>query len=186
MEDAIHDCYVNVVGSTPTEEQINKIHNQLPRHIKLLAEKWGWNDTEVNDGVGLAFFLFLVVGSHSLLNIEGGWDENNKKKDSALGHHSLLEILFVCWKNIHENLPLKNPLIEWVFIDLYKNYSLSYFKFVFLILYFLQALLFFSQSLLYPFVCQNEFQMRSIVYVRFLYMQEGAVLHFLNNAPSWI
>lgn len=51
MEDSIHDCYVNVVGSTPNEEQIKTIYNQLPSHIKHLADEWGWNDTEVNDGI---------------------------------------------------------------------------------------------------------------------------------------
>lgn len=45
----INDCYVDVLGKAPTDKEISYISDNLPRDIILLAERWGWNDTEVGD-----------------------------------------------------------------------------------------------------------------------------------------
>lgn len=51
MENTINDCYVDVVGEKPSNEQIEVIYNLLPQHIKDEANMWGWNDTVVGDDV---------------------------------------------------------------------------------------------------------------------------------------
>lgn len=51
MENTINDCYVDVLGKKPSNEQINVIYNLLPQHIKDDANKWGWSDTVVGDNV---------------------------------------------------------------------------------------------------------------------------------------
>lgn len=45
----IHDCFVDVFNRAPTREEVYFIGRQLPKNIILLAEQWGWNDTEVGD-----------------------------------------------------------------------------------------------------------------------------------------
>ncbi|WP_211344096.1 hypothetical protein [Robertmurraya siralis] len=47
----IHDCYYDVFGLTPNNIEIIEIYNSLPKENKLLAERWGWNDTEVREEV---------------------------------------------------------------------------------------------------------------------------------------
>lgn len=51
MRNVIHDCYVDIYGFKPTEVIIMRIATFLPLKILLLAEQWGWNDTEVGDGI---------------------------------------------------------------------------------------------------------------------------------------
>jgi hypothetical protein len=51
LEDTINDCFIDVIGVVPNQEQIKKIAEQLPSSIKNLAAEWGWNDTEVGDKV---------------------------------------------------------------------------------------------------------------------------------------
>jgi len=51
MENTINDCYVDIIGKKPSNEQINVIYNLLPQHIKDDANKWGWSDTVVGDNV---------------------------------------------------------------------------------------------------------------------------------------
>lgn len=53
----IHDCYYDVFGLTPSDIEIVKIYNSLPIEIKLLAERWGWGDTEVRSEI----FKFISV-----------------------------------------------------------------------------------------------------------------------------
>lgn len=51
--DVINDCFVDIVGRTTTMKERHFINEHLPRGIKILAEQWGWNDTEVGDKVYL-------------------------------------------------------------------------------------------------------------------------------------
>ena len=51
MENTINDCYVEVLGKKPSNEQVNVIYNLLPQYIKDDANKWGWSDTVVGDNV---------------------------------------------------------------------------------------------------------------------------------------
>jgi uncharacterized protein YneF (UPF0154 family) len=51
MKDTINDCYVDLFGKRPSEDKIVQIYEQLSSDIKLLADQWGWNDTEVGDMV---------------------------------------------------------------------------------------------------------------------------------------
>lgn len=53
MRNQIHDRFYDAFGTTPTEDEIMAIYNQLPLRIKLLAREWGWGDTEVREDVGL-------------------------------------------------------------------------------------------------------------------------------------
>jgi len=48
---AINDAYVNVYDRCPTQEEINKIANNLPAYIVEEAMRWGWNDTPVGDAI---------------------------------------------------------------------------------------------------------------------------------------
>jgi len=47
----IHDRYYDHYGKIPSESIILQIHKLLPKDIYLLAEQWGWNDTEVGDKI---------------------------------------------------------------------------------------------------------------------------------------
>lgn len=47
----IHDSFYDVTGEEPTDKTIHKISEMLDNDIRLLAEKWGWDDTEVRDNV---------------------------------------------------------------------------------------------------------------------------------------
>ncbi|PGO60610.1 hypothetical protein CN981_08660 [Priestia megaterium] len=55
LRNTIHDCYYDVIGVVPTEEQIMGIYNQLPDYVIDLAEQWGGYDTEVRDSI----FVFI-------------------------------------------------------------------------------------------------------------------------------
>ncbi|KXZ22346.1 hypothetical protein P4T89_12990 [Bacillus nakamurai] len=51
MEDQIHDCFVDAYRRVPNKSEIQTIAKILPVGIKSLAEEWGWDDTEVRDGL---------------------------------------------------------------------------------------------------------------------------------------
>lgn len=51
MRDIIHDCFVDVLGTGPSEQQIDEVLKNLPSEIKLLAEQLGENDAEVRDTI---------------------------------------------------------------------------------------------------------------------------------------
>ncbi|MGM7720572.1 hypothetical protein [Metabacillus sp. Hm71] len=45
----IHDRLFDVLGEKPAMRDIYFVNEQLPREVKLLAEQWGWHDTEVRE-----------------------------------------------------------------------------------------------------------------------------------------
>ncbi len=47
----LHDCWLHVKGSKPTEKQLENLYSELPGDLKFLAEEWGMNDTEFREGV---------------------------------------------------------------------------------------------------------------------------------------
>lgn len=51
MKDVIHDCFVDVLGTAPSEQQINEVMKNLPAEINLLIEKHGENDPKVRDNI---------------------------------------------------------------------------------------------------------------------------------------
>lgn len=51
MRDIIHDCFVDVLGTAPSEQQIDEVKNHLPSEITLLAGQLGENDAEVRDQI---------------------------------------------------------------------------------------------------------------------------------------
>ncbi|MGG1650483.1 hypothetical protein ABHN03_16835 [Paenibacillus sp. NRS-1775] len=55
LRDQIESSFSDIHCSEPTEEQIENIISLIPQRIKLLAEEWGWNDTEVRD------FIFVLI-----------------------------------------------------------------------------------------------------------------------------
>lgn len=48
-EITINDCFVDVTRKEPTNKEIAYISANLPSEVTMLAERWGWNDTEVGD-----------------------------------------------------------------------------------------------------------------------------------------
>lgn len=51
MNDVINDCYIEVIGDTPSDSQIKNIADNLPENVKYFAKQWGWYDTEVGDKI---------------------------------------------------------------------------------------------------------------------------------------
>ncbi|MFT4448707.1 hypothetical protein ACMXZI_15520 [Bacillus subtilis] len=49
--DQIFDCYYDYYGKKLAPSSVVKIHKHLPKDIHLLAEEWGWNDTEVREKI---------------------------------------------------------------------------------------------------------------------------------------
>ncbi|MGV6935958.1 hypothetical protein ACWA2B_10630 [Paenibacillus sp. CMM36] len=49
MRDQILSSFNDIYDRKPTEGQIAVIINLIPQRIKLLAEEWGWDETEVRD-----------------------------------------------------------------------------------------------------------------------------------------
>jgi hypothetical protein len=48
----IHDCYYDKFNKAPNKYGlIGGIYLSLPDEIKLLAENWGWNDTEIRENI---------------------------------------------------------------------------------------------------------------------------------------
>lgn len=53
MNNTIHDCLYDEMGSVPNEELMKKVIKLLPSEILLLAEQWGPYDTEFRDKVSV-------------------------------------------------------------------------------------------------------------------------------------
>lgn len=51
MENTINDCFVDVIGRRPTDDEIRTIYVLLPDEVVSLAKQWGWRDTEVRGKV---------------------------------------------------------------------------------------------------------------------------------------
>lgn len=51
MNNTIHDCLYDVMGSVPNEELMAKVIKLLPSEILLVAEQWGGYDTLFRDKV---------------------------------------------------------------------------------------------------------------------------------------
>ena len=52
FNDVVIDAYASYNNSSePTDAQLSMIYNQLPTHIKFIAEQWGLNDTVFRDSV---------------------------------------------------------------------------------------------------------------------------------------
>ncbi|QNR65481.1 hypothetical protein IAQ67_16470 [Paenibacillus peoriae] len=49
MRDQILSSFNDIYDKEPTEDQVAFIFNLIPQRIKLLAEEWGWDETEVRD-----------------------------------------------------------------------------------------------------------------------------------------
>lgn len=47
MRNQIHDRYMDIFDSKPTEETITAIAEKLPKGTHAMADAWGWDDTEV-------------------------------------------------------------------------------------------------------------------------------------------
>ncbi|CAI8945452.1 transposase [Brevibacillus sp. IT-7CA2] len=53
MRVQVHDCFLDITGTKPNEEQITIIVEEVPTDIKGLALQWGWFDTEVREKIYL-------------------------------------------------------------------------------------------------------------------------------------
>ncbi|MBA9029091.1 MULTISPECIES: hypothetical protein [Bacillaceae] len=51
MRDVIHDCFVDVLGTAPSEQQIDEVLKNLPSEINLLIEKDGEDNQKVRDNI---------------------------------------------------------------------------------------------------------------------------------------
>jgi hypothetical protein len=51
MEDQIHDTYVDLRNEVPSRVEVLRMVSKVPEDIKLLADQWGWGDTEVGDAL---------------------------------------------------------------------------------------------------------------------------------------
>ncbi|MBY3621151.1 hypothetical protein MHB77_31710 [Paenibacillus sp. FSL K6-3166] len=49
MRNQLHDCFLDIRGVKPSEEQIIIVAEEIPSFIKGLAQQWGWFDTEVRE-----------------------------------------------------------------------------------------------------------------------------------------
>jgi hypothetical protein len=47
----LHDCWVNVKGVKPTQEQLEALFQELPSDLQHLADEWGMNDTVFREEV---------------------------------------------------------------------------------------------------------------------------------------
>lgn len=45
----LHDVVYNVTGKKSTREELEKVFDSLPSHLKHLAYEWGMNDTVFRD-----------------------------------------------------------------------------------------------------------------------------------------
>lgn len=51
MREIIQDCFIDALGMEPTNEQIDKVIEQLPSDITALVEEKGANDAEVKEKI---------------------------------------------------------------------------------------------------------------------------------------
>lgn len=61
----IHDCFFEVMDKAPTDKKISYISENLPKEVILLAEEWGWYDTEVGDKT----YIWIKENVETLSNI---------------------------------------------------------------------------------------------------------------------
>ena len=47
----IHDCYYDIHDAVPDKSKIEEIADKLPEDLKVHADTWGWDDTEVRESV---------------------------------------------------------------------------------------------------------------------------------------
>lgn len=47
----LHDCWVHVKDTKPTQEQLEQLFQELPRDLQFLADEWGMNDTVFREKV---------------------------------------------------------------------------------------------------------------------------------------
>ena len=47
----IFDCYYDIRDAVPNKYKIQDIADKLPYDLKLQADMWGWDDTEVRESV---------------------------------------------------------------------------------------------------------------------------------------
>ena len=51
MREIIQDCFIDALGMEPTNEQVNRVIEQLPSDILALVEQNGANDEEVREKI---------------------------------------------------------------------------------------------------------------------------------------
>lgn len=51
LNDVVHDCYYDVTGTPPTDQEIESIIKQIPEDILSIGREWGWSDTVFRDGI---------------------------------------------------------------------------------------------------------------------------------------
>lgn len=44
---SITECYLEAYGKEPTKSQLVAIASKVPEELEMLADSWGWDDTEV-------------------------------------------------------------------------------------------------------------------------------------------
>jgi hypothetical protein len=47
----MHDALYDLTGNSFTDEELEKLFNQLPHHVKGIAYTWGMSDTEFGGAV---------------------------------------------------------------------------------------------------------------------------------------
>lgn len=51
MKDIIQDCFIDALGMEPTNEQVDKVIEQLPSDIAALVKEKGAEDAEVREKI---------------------------------------------------------------------------------------------------------------------------------------
>ncbi len=51
MREIIQDCFIDALGMEPTNEQVNRVIEQLPSDILALVEQNGANNEEVREKI---------------------------------------------------------------------------------------------------------------------------------------
>ena len=51
MREIIQDCFIDALGMEPTNEQVNRVIEQLPSDIVALVEQNGADDAEVREKI---------------------------------------------------------------------------------------------------------------------------------------
>lgn len=52
---AVHDLLFDVFNKSFTNEEIDKMMEEVPENTQLLGQMWGWGDTEFREIVGRYF-----------------------------------------------------------------------------------------------------------------------------------
>lgn len=51
MLNQIYNCYYDCMDKKPTQEQIEKIADEIKKELEYDAQQWGWDDTEIGDRI---------------------------------------------------------------------------------------------------------------------------------------